>query len=311
MIYLLIFVENRISMKTKFFILCLIFPLVFSAQNLPKLSSGKIERIENFKSDYVQPRNVDVWLPDGYSADKKYSVVYMHDGQMLFDSTQTWNHKEWKVDEIVGSLIKNKEIKECIIVGIWNTGVDRISEYMPTKFCNLLQDSQANTFSSKYCNNKGVQGDAYLKFIVKELKPYIDEHYSTFTEKENTVIMGSSMGSLISLYAICEYPETFGSAVCMSTAWLNFIDYRMPLGTFNYLNENLPSSGNHQIYMDYGTGESDSSYVTTQNFVDIIFKSNGYTDKNYQSKVYKNAIHDEIAWSKRLDITFKFVLKKK
>lgn len=298
-------------MKTKIFFFCLICSLGISAQTLPMVSSGKIERIENFKSDYVQPRNIDVWLPDGYSPEKKYSVIYIHDGQMLFDSTQTWNHKEWKVDEIVGSLIKNNEIQECIVIGIWNTGVDRISEYTPTKFYNQLPDSQAVVFDEKYCNKKEVQGDKYLKFIVEELKPYIDKKYSTLMEKENTVIMGSSMGSLISLYAVCEYPETFGSAVCISTAWLDFVDYHFALAEFNYLSQNLLSPENHKIYMDYGTGESDSSYVTTQNFVDIIFKSNGYTDKNYQSKIYEKAIHDEIAWSKRLDVPLKFVLKKK
>lgn len=97
-------------------------------QNLPTVFSGSVKRIENFKSQFVDARNVDIWLPDGYTASKKYNVVYMHDGQMLFDSTQTWNKKEWKVDEVFGQLINDKKIEACIVVAIWNNGSDRISE---------------------------------------------------------------------------------------------------------------------------------------------------------------------------------------
>ena len=73
----------------------------FLLAQMPKLSSGKIERMEKFPSDYVDPRNVDVWLPDNYDISKKYAVLYMHDGQMLFDSTITWNKQEWQVDETI------------------------------------------------------------------------------------------------------------------------------------------------------------------------------------------------------------------
>ena len=95
------------------------------------VSSGKVVRIENFQSKFVAARNVDVWLPEGYSPAKKYNVVYMHDGQMLFDSTQTWNKKEWKVDEVFSKLISEKKIEDCIVVGIWNNGAERIAEYFP------------------------------------------------------------------------------------------------------------------------------------------------------------------------------------
>ncbi len=288
----------------------LIFTAAVSAENLPKVSSGEIRRLENFRSAYVQPRHVDVWLPDGYTESKKYSVVYMHDGQMLFDSTQTWNRKEWQVDEVFGSLLKEKKIRDCIVVGIWNTGEDRISEYMPTRIYNQLPDSQAVVFSEKFCNGKEATGDMYLRFIVEELKPAIDAGFSTLTGTDNTIIMGSSMGGLISLYAICEYPEIFGHAACISTAWLSSIDYRIPLAAFNYLSRNLPSPENHRIYMDYGTGESDPEYTTTQCFIDIICRKEGFSDANYRSCVFENAIHDEIAWSKRLHFPLEFLLKK-
>lgn len=287
----------------------MVFPTDILAKDKANLSSGKIHRIENFKSKFVQSRNVDVWLPDDYSKKKKYAVVYMHDGQMLFDSTKTWNRKEWQVDEVFSKLLKEEKIKDCIVVGIWNTEKDRIAEYMPTKIWEQLPDSQAVVFSEKYCNGKSALGDDYLKFVVEELKPFVDKKFSTLPDKENTIILGSSMGGLISLYAICEYPEVFGKAACLSTSWLSFIDFQFPLSTINYLSKHLPSPENHQIYMDYGTGESSPGYEASQKFADYLFQAKGWSE-NIQSLVFENVIHDEISWSKRLNVPIEFLLGK-
>lgn len=276
------------------------------------VSSGKIERIDNFPSKYVPSRNVDVWLPEGYSTSKKYNVVYIHDGQMLFDSTQTWNKKEWKVDEVFSQLIKDKKIEDCIVIGIWNNGADRISEYFPNKTFDQLDDKTKAKLSEKYCNGKSANGDNYLKFLVTELKPYIDKDFSTMSDKAHTFMMGSSMGGLISIYAISEYPDVFAGVACMSTAWLSSIEpkYEIPTATFQYLKKNLPSPLDHKIYMDYGTGESDKEYILTQSFVDLIAKGKGYGESNYMSKVYEKDEHNEVAWSKRLHFPVEFLLKK-
>ena len=293
-------------------ILCIAFALlsgVLYAQP-PKVASGRIDHIENFPSGQVDTRNMDIWLPEGYDVHKKYSVVYMHDGQMLFDSAITWNKKEWKTDEVVASLIASNKIGPCIIVGIWNKGADRIREYFPDKILNLLDTAFQRKITSKYCNGKPVTGDRYLKFLTSEVKPYVDKHYATYPDREHTFIMGSSLGGLISIYAISEYPAIFGGAACLSTAWLSFIEpnYGMPLAVFNYLKEHFPSPDGHKIYMDYGTGESDKNYEITQAFVDLIAKGKGYTDSNYLSKVFDKAVHDEIAWSSRLHIPFEFLM---
>ena len=129
------------------------------AQSLHKVSSGSIKRIENFQSKFVPARNVDVWLPEGYDGIKKYSVVYMHDGQMLFDSTLCWNKKEWKADEVFSKLISENKIERCIVVGIWNHGSERISEYFPTKIFNNIELKVSKSLSEKYCNGKGAAGD--------------------------------------------------------------------------------------------------------------------------------------------------------
>lgn len=290
--------------------LIFLFGSLAFAQNLPKVSSGSIKRIENFRSQFVPARNVDVWLPEGYHPSKKYSVVYMHDGQMLFDSTLCWNKKEWKVDEVFSPLILDKKIQNCIVVGIWNNGSDRISEYFPNKIFNQLNEPMKVKLLEKYCNSKQANGDNYLKFVVTELKPYIDRNFSTFSEKDHTFMIGSSMGGFISIYAISEYPDIFSGVACMSTAWLSQVEPNdeIPTATFNYLKQHLPSPASHKIYMDYGTGESDKSYELTQSFVDLIAKGKGFTENNYRSKVYEKAGHNEIAWSQRLNVPVEFLL---
>lgn len=292
--------------------LVILISVLCTAQNLPKVGSGTIKRIENFQSKFVPARNVDVWVPDSYRTGKKFSVVYLHDGQMLFDSTQTWNKKEWKADETFARLMQEKKIDDCIVVGIWNNGADRISEYFPNKIFDQLEEKTRNKISEKYGNGKPANGDSYLKFIVSELKPYIDSNFSTYQDKDHTYMMGSSMGGLISVYAICEYPEVFKGVACLSTAWLSQIEpnYEIPAATFDYLKHNLPSPFGHKIYMDYGTGESDKPYEATQLFVDLIAKGKGFDGSDYQSKTYEKAEHNEIAWSRRLNVPVEFLMPK-
>lgn len=291
----------------------LLLGLSIKAQTLPQVSEGKVQRIENFKSIFVEARNIDVWLPKNYNPAQKYNVVYMHDGQMIYDANTTWNKQEWKVDETLSQLMKDEKIENCIVVGVWNSSDYRISEYFPDKIFNQLDEKQQTALADKYSKGKKAFGDAYLKFLVTELKPYIDKNFSTYADKDHTFVMGSSMGGLISVYAISEYPETFGGAACLSTAWLSQIEpnYAIPTAVFEYLKKSLASPLGHKIYMDYGTGESDKPYELTQSFVDLIAKGKGYSDANFLSKVYDKAEHNEVAWSSRLNVPFEFLMAKK
>ncbi|MEI7830826.1 MAG: isochorismatase family protein [Prolixibacteraceae bacterium] len=295
--------------KILLILLSVVVATVVVAQNSPKVSSGSCRRVENFQSRFVAARNVDIWLPEGYSTTKKYAVVYMHDGQMLFDSSQAWNKQEWKVDETLSKLTKERKSEECIVVGIWNNGMERISEYLPTKIFDNLDEKTQKYVSDKFCNGKGGRGDQYLKFIFSELKPYIDKNFSTFTDREHTFMVGSSMGGLISVYAVCEYPNLVNGVACLSPAWLTMVEpgYAFPAATFEYLKKNLPSAAEHKIYVDYGTGESDKAYETTQSFIDLIAKGKGYGESNFLSKIYENDKHNEIAWSARLHFPMEFL----
>lgn len=277
----------------------------------PIQTSGILLHYADFGSKYVDARNVDVWIPSDYTADKKYAVLYMHDGQLLFDSTATWNHQEWQVDETMTRLMAENKIRNCIVVGIWNNGKKRRGEYMPQKpFNTLKQDLQDSLLAKDYAG--AVLSDNYLKFIVEELKPFIDSSFSTLTDRQNTFIAGSSMGALISLYAVCEYPEVFGGAACLSTHWpgnLTYLHSEIPQAINTYLQNNLPDPANHKLYFDYGTVTLDSLYAPSQAIVDITVKQKGFTEQNWITKEFAGENHSEQAWSKRLYIPLEFLLK--
>ena len=146
-------------------------------------------------------RRIWIYLPEGYAKSKKnYPVIYMHDGQNLFDE-YTSTFEELGVDECLDSLIKSGK-PACIVVGIDN-GPQRLTEYNPYNF-------------QQFGNGEGNQ---YLEFLVKTLKPFIDKQYRTLSSKENTIIAGSSMGGLISFYAMLQYPGVFGKAGIFSPSF--------------------------------------------------------------------------------------------
>ena len=158
-----------------------------------------------------------------------------------------------------------------------------------------------------------INSDDYLKFITQELKPVIDARYKTRSNRDNTFIGGSSMGGLISWYAMCEYPDIFGAAICMSTHWTgSFTTERNPIPEtfFSYLKDNLPDPENHKFYMDHGTETLDSLYEPYQLKVDAIFLKYKFDTNNYMSVKYEGHTHDEIAWGSRLHVPLSFILTK-
>ena len=300
-------------------ILWMLIALQLKAQEvLPKVVAGKLERITNFKSKYVSARNVDIWLPEGYNARLKYAVLYMHDGQMLFDENYTWNKEAWNVDDIASELLKADKVKNLIVVGIWNGGQTRHIDYFPQKPFKSLSSVGKDTITAQLQRVGRVkdsfmpQSDNYLKFLVKELKPYIDKTYSVYTDRENTYLAGSSMGGLISIYGICEYPQIFGGAACLSTHWVGSFTTAhnpFPNAMLNYLSKNLPSKENHKVYFDCGDQTLDALYPAIQNKVDLIMKSKGFDDTNWLTKYFPGENHSEKAWSKRLRTPITFLLR--
>lgn len=286
---------------------------------MPKASSGTIKRHENFKSGLVTARNVDVWLPEGYSDKRKYAVLYMQDGQMLFDSTATWNKQEWGVDETLTKLAKENKLRDVIVVGVWNGGNTRHPDYFPQRPYESLTQAEKDTVTAQLQRAGRTTevfkpvSDAYLKFLVTELKPFIDKNYSTFTNRKNTFITGSSMGGLISMYAICEYPDIFGGAACMSTHWPGLFSLEnnpVPDAFINYLKVHLPNPKKNKIYFDYGDQTLDALYPSLQTKADEVMKAKGFTEKNWVTKFFPGDDHSERSWSRRLGTPLLFLLKK-
>lgn len=308
---------NRIIIASIYFLSLSIQTI---AQNsLPTVVSGKIERIEHFQSKYVTSRNIDIWLPEGYSDQKKYSVLYMHDGQMLFDPEQTWTKQAWNIDDVATHLFSNTQIKSFIVVGIWNGGKTRHPDYFPQKPFERLSQTEKDTVSAQLKRagrTKDIfksQSGNYLKFIVNELKPYVDKRYAVYTNRENTFIAGSSMGGLISIYAICEYPKIFGGAACLSTHWVGSftLEHNPFPGSFiKYLSDNIPNPKNHSIYFDCGDKTLDALYPEIQKKVDSIMVLKGYNKNNWVTKYFPGEDHSEQSWNKRLNIPLEFLFQK-
>ena len=290
-----------------------------SAQALPQTETGRIERLAHFPSQYVDARHVDVWLPDNFeslkAAGQRFNVIYMHDGQMLFDAKMTWNQQAWQVDKTITRLMQSGQIGPTLVVGVWNNGKYRHSEYFPQKFLQHLLPGPRQLQLEANLQNKP-QADAYLRFLVEELKPVIDRQYPTLEGPTHTVVMGSSMGGLISIYAMNEYPHVFGGAAGLSTHWIGRYEANshIPLAAYVYLRDHLAPPQGHKIYQDHGTTELDALYAPYQNFVNQIIRDKGYVEQgaqtNFMTRVFDGTGHNENAWAARLEIPVLFLLGK-
>lgn len=276
---------------------------------LPEVVVGRIERLPAISSKFVEPRPVDVWLPADYTPSKQYQVLYMHDGQMLFDASKTWNKQAWDVHLSVDRLVRSGKIADTIVVGVWNNGALRYTEYFPEKFLQFLPEEPRAEYIQEVMSG-APRADNYLKFLVRELKPLIDARYSTRTDPRGTFVMGSSMGGLISLYAMGEYPRVFGGAAALSTHWIGYGKNPawIPLAAGHYLRQYRANPADHRLYMDHGTTELDASYGPFQMLMDHIVRERGFDTSNSMSRVFEGEGHNERAWAARLEIPLMFLL---
>lgn len=271
----------------------------------------------DFASAHVQPRNVTVWLPPGYEAgSERHPVLYMHDGQNLFDASKAL-FGEWGVDEHLGRLIANGQVRAPIVVGVWNTPL-RLREYVPADLIAALPADVRDDVQAIYGGAPLSEG--YLRFLVEELKPFIDQTYRTLTGPSDTMVSGSSMGGLISLYAVMKHPQVFGAAACLSTHWplrIDGLDDPAALALWRdkvvgawtgVVAEGLPAPGSHRFYFDRGDETLDQFYATFQSRIDAVFRERGYGPRDFQTLVFPGHQHNEASWNGRLDVPLKFLL---
>ncbi len=282
-----------------------------SACKGPKPETGSIHTIRDFKSEYVSQRQIDVWMPEGFDPkqDQKYAVLYMHDGQNLFDTRFGYHGQIWAADVALQKLLDDNKVMPTLIVAIWNTP-RRFAEYLPKPAFTGLSKYQQYVLTRERTGKP--LSDDYLRFLVKELKPYIDANYPVYTGPSHTFIGGSSMGGLISAYALAAYPDVFGGAACFSTHWPlsteeNELAFSRPF--MLYLDEHLPKPNGHKIYFDYGTETLDAYYEKHQKVMDSVMKSNGYdAGKNWITRKFEGHAHNEAAWRSRMHIALEFLL---
>ncbi|NWF90715.1 MAG: histidine kinase [Ignavibacteriaceae bacterium] len=243
----------------------------------PKLIHGQITGTVryhlNFVGDGLKPRDIIVWLPPSYDSciDKRYPVLYMHDGQNIIDPATSSYGYDWKVDEVADSLIKENTINELIIVGIYNT-THRTKEYSHSSL-----------------------GYSYMNFIVTKLKPFIDNQYRTLPERKYTAVAGSSMGGLISFMLAWCYPEVFSMAACFSPAFKVY-EYNYVDTVHNYLG----NKKNIKLYIDNGGIGIETELQPGIDEMIAALQNKGY-EKGKDLIWYfdKDAAHTESAWAKR------------
>jgi predicted alpha/beta superfamily hydrolase len=258
--------------------------MIVFRENKPRVGQeeivGHIEFHHEFYSiNLKNERDIIVWLPPSYqNSTKMYPVLYVHDGQNLFSPHTSYIGHDWRIDEVLTELIKEKKVEEIIVVGIYNNK-DRLEEY--------------NYFTFK--------GKKYIQFIIKELKPFIDKNYKTKSDKKNTAVMGSSMGGLISFQMAWHYPRIFGKAACMSNSL--WTDNRKIFETVTNDNRN---HSEQKIYLDCGCDEK--QLIRDNKEMCLLLRKKGFVNrKNLFCYFVKGGKHSEIDWSHRIDVPLEFL----
>jgi predicted alpha/beta superfamily hydrolase len=272
------------------------FPAVVTQAQKAHTLTGDIRVQQNFHSQILNnDRDIIVYLPPAYAQEKRrrYPVFYMHDGQNLFDGATSFiPGQEWQVDETAQRLIASGTIEPLIIVGIYNTGKDRINEYTPTQ-------------DAKY--KMGGKADMYGRFLVEELKPFIDRTYRTKTDAKHTGLGGSSLGGLVSLYVALKYPRLFGRvAVVSPSVW--FADKQIVRFV-----ESLSLRSKIRIWMDTGTKEGNNSEEAQRTVTDARLLRDALLRKGWRQpddfRYFEadGAEHNEKAWAARVELILRFL----
>lgn len=254
--------------------------------------TGDFHTHKNFHSKHLaKDRDVIIYLPPGYAASKRrYPVLYLHDGQNLFDGATSYiPGLEWRVDETAQELIKSKAIEPLIIVGIYNSGEQRADEYTPT------QDAK---------HKVGGKADLYGRMLVEELKPFVDSHYRTFKDAKNTGLGGSSLGGLVTLHLGLKYPRTFGKLAVISPSvwWDNKVIVREV--------EELKRKPGLRIWLDMGTREGKDGVKDAEALRDALVGKGWSLGRDLSFLAAEGAEHNERAWADRVGPILKFLFPK-
>jgi predicted alpha/beta superfamily hydrolase len=263
-------------------------------QAQPHTLTGDFRTHSKFHSKFLPTdRDVLVYLPPGYGDDRRrrYPALYLHDGQNLFDGATSFvPGQEWRVDETAQALILSRAIEPVIIVGIYNTGKERVEEYTPSA-------------DPKF--KVGGKADLYGRLIVEELKPFVDAHYRTKRDAADTGLGGSSLGGLVTLYLGLRYPSIFGKlAVLSPSVWWD--GHRIVREV-----RALRAKPRTRVWLDMGTDEGANATADARLLRDALVAKGWRLDRDLKYFEAVGAKHSEAAWAERVEPVLRFLFPKK
>lgn len=271
--------------------------------------NSRIEIIENFYMPELERyRTLRIYLPPNYSSkEKNYPVIYMHDGQNLFNKETASFNMAWEIGSILDEIYKEDNSKAFIVVGIDNSKDYRYNEYSPWE----SEIGGIYLPHAKATGNIGGEGFKYGDFICNTLKPYIDENYRTLGDRENTAICGSSMGGLISICVGIKHQEIFGKIGALSSA-IYFCNEEV--------RELILKEGKREEVKTYlSVGTEETSDVNRKDFSEIYIQSTnnvyhylreaGFSKEEVIKEIFENDKHNEKAWEKRFPNVIKYLFK--
>ena len=289
---------------------------------IPQVSAGRIVAWPALDGGAAGRMSVWVWLPPGYDAHRRqrYPVLYMHDGQNLFDRALTKFDQEWGIDEAIPRMVRQHELRAWIVVGVQSPR-SRYDVLFPAKLLPLLPpDFQQRVRTLDSGDPKGpFASDAYLKFLVGTVKARVDATFRTLPGRADTAVMGSSMGGLMAFYAMAEYPAVFGQAACVSmhvalgSPTDNGADHaasaKEVASAFDrYLATSAMLPGVNRLYIDHGSKTLDGSYGPYTDALVPLLHRRGWVDApNFEFRTFTGAEHNETAWRERIDIPLAFL----
>jgi predicted alpha/beta superfamily hydrolase len=260
---------------------------------LPPAPAPDIRAHRKFHSEFLPTdRDVLVYLPPGYAreASRRYPVLYLHDGQNLFDGETAFvRGQDWRAGQTAEALIEEGVVEPLIIVGIYNAGQRRVEEYTPTADARF---------------KVGGKADLYGRLLVEELKPFVDCEYRTLLGASDTGLGGSSLGGLVSLHLGLRYPEVFGKlAVISPSIWWGD---RAIIGSVSSLNSK-PAT---RVWLDTGTAESARAASDARDLRDALLAKGWSLDADLSYTEADGARHDEAAWGRRFGDVLRYLFPK-
>ena len=253
------------------------------------MSPGQLRKHEQFRSRFLRnQRDLIVYLPPGYNEQpwRHFPALYLHDGQNLFDGATSFiPGMDWHVGQTADHVIDIGAVEPLIIVGIYNTGKQRIPEYTPTRVPKL----------------GGGRADRYAKFLIEEVKPFVDSEYRTLSAAAHTGLGGSSLGGLVSLYLGLKMPHVFGRIAALSPSvwWNQRVMHRF-----------LAAAQVHarpRIWLDIGTREGPRIVQDVEQFRDVLLEKGWQYERDLHYERIEGGEHNEAAWAQRVGPFLQFL----